>query len=107
MVRLQDNEKLARRVIDGFLGDLPVQLAQLKAHAAAGDAHLVQQQAHKIKGACATVGGDALCALAAALEQAGQDGDLAGISARMPEIDAQFAALKEAMNQETNEKPLD
>jgi HPt (histidine-containing phosphotransfer) domain-containing protein len=99
MVRLQDNEKLARRVIEGFLGDLPAQLAQLKAHAAAGDAHLVQQQAHKIKGACATVGGDALCALAAALEQAGQDGDLAGIADRMRKIDAGFAALKAAMQE--------
>jgi HPt (histidine-containing phosphotransfer) domain-containing protein len=99
MDRLQSNEKLARRVIDGFLGDLPVQLERLKAHAAAGDARQVELQAHQIKGACATAGGDALCALAAALEQSGRDGDLAGIAARMPEIDAQFAALKAAMQE--------
>ncbi|MEI8312890.1 MAG: response regulator, partial [Verrucomicrobiota bacterium] len=99
MVRLQDNERLERRVIDGFLGDLPDQLAQLKAHAAAGDARGVQQQAHKIKGACATVGGDALSALASALEKAGGAGDHAGIAAGMPEIDAQFAALKAAMQE--------
>jgi CheY-like chemotaxis protein/HPt (histidine-containing phosphotransfer) domain-containing protein len=99
MGRLQNNEKLAQRVLDGFLEDLPGQLEQLKIHAAAGDARQVELQAHQIKGACATVGGDALSALAAALEQAGQDGDLAGIAARMREVDAQFAALKAAMQE--------
>jgi hypothetical protein len=41
-----------------------------------------------------------LRAVAAALEQAGETGNLAIISARMPELDAQFAALKEAMSHE-------
>jgi hypothetical protein len=38
--------------------------------------------------------------LAAALEHAGQAGDLAIILARMAELDAQFVALKEAMMNE-------
>lgn len=99
MARLQNDDELAQRVLDGFLGDMPGQIQQLKIHAAAADDRQVEQQAHKIKGACAMAGGDALCALAAVLEQAGQDGDLTIIAARMPEIDTQFAALKEAMKQ--------
>ena len=38
----------------------------------------------------------------AALEQAGKAGDLAIISARTAELDAQFAALQEAMKHETH-----
>jgi len=100
MNRVMDDEELARVVIEGFLGDLPGQIKQLKSYASAGEAHRVEQQAHKIKGASATVGGEALRTLAAALEHAGQAGDLAVISALMAELDAQFVALKEAMMNE-------
>ena len=93
---LQD-EELVREVVTGFLGDLPGQIRDLKQFAAAGEAAKVEQQAHKIKGACAAVGGEVLRALADVLEQAGKAGDLATITARVAEVDAQFAALKEAM----------
>jgi CheY-like chemotaxis protein/HPt (histidine-containing phosphotransfer) domain-containing protein len=100
MNRVMNDVETARVVIAGFLGDIPGQIDQLKGYAAAGDAQHVEQQAHRIKGASATVGGEALSALAAALEQAGETGNLAIISARMPELDAQFAALKKAMSHE-------
>ena len=100
MHRVMNDEELARVVIAGFLGDLPGQIKQLKSYAAAGDARRVEEQAHKIKGASATVGGEALRALAAAMEEAGRAGDLAIISARVTELDTRFAALKEAMKNE-------
>jgi PAS domain S-box-containing protein len=100
MNRMMNDEELARVVIAGFLGDLPGQIKQLKSYAAARDARHVGQQAHKLRGACATVGGEALRALAAVLEQAGEAGDVVTISSRVAELDAQFAALKEAMNNE-------
>ena len=98
MNRVMNDVEIARAVIAGFLEDIPGQIEELKGYAAAGEAQHVEQQAHKIKGASATVGGEALSAVAAALEQAGETGKLAIISARMPELDAQFAALKEAMS---------
>ena len=100
MNRMMNDEDMARMVIDGFLEDMPVQIKQLKGYAAAGDAQHVERQAHKIKGASATVGGEALSALAAALERAGKKGDVALISVRAAELDVQFAALKEAMQTE-------
>ena len=100
MERVMDDVALARAVGAGFLGDLPKQIRQLQSFAAAGEAQHVGQQAHKIKGACAAVGGEALRALAAELETAGEAGDLVTIAARMPEVDAHFAALKEAMTNE-------
>ena len=98
--RVLDDEELAQAVIVGFLGDLPKQIQQLKALAAAGASREFGDQAHKIKGACAAVGGEVLRELAAVLEQAGKAGDLTTITARVSEVDAQFAALKEAMTNE-------
>ena len=95
--RVMQEEDLARRLIAQFLEDLPGQIRQLQTYAAAGETERVREQAHQIKGACAAVSGEALCALAAVLEAAGKAGDLATITARLPEVDAQFAAVQEAM----------
>ena len=62
-------------------------------HLAAGDARLVEEQAHKIKGASATVGAEALRAVAWAMEQAGKTGDLEAARARVTDLDEQFKAL--------------
>ena len=97
MNRVMDDKELARRILDGFLGELPGQITLLKNHLAAGDARLVEQQAHKIKGACATVGGEALRAVAWAMEQAGKVGDLNAARERETDLDARFEALKEAL----------
>jgi two-component system sensor histidine kinase/response regulator len=97
MNRMMNDEEMARMVIEGFLEDMPVQIKQLKGYAAAGDTQHVEQQAHKIKGASATVGGEALRAVAEALEQAGKTGNGAIISTRVAELDTKLAALKEAM----------
>ena len=97
MNQVMHDEELARAAIEVFLVDMPGEIMQLKNYAAAGDAPHVEQQAHKIKGACSAVGGTVLRALAEAMEQAGRAGDLGMIAARFAELDAQFAALKEAM----------
>jgi len=44
------------------------------------------------------VGGEALRAVAWAMEQAGKSGDLDAARARVTDLDEQFNALKEAMN---------
>ncbi len=97
MDRVMNDKDLARTILDGFLEDLPGQITQLKNHVAAGDARIVEQQAHKIKGASATVGGEALRAVAWAMEQAGKAGDMDAARARVSDLDAQFNALKVAL----------
>lgn len=101
MKQVMNDEELASAAIQVFLADIPGETMQLKDCAAAGDARHVERQAHKIKGACGTVGGAVLCALAGAMEQAAKTGDFAAMSARLAELDVQFAALKEAMTNET------
>ena len=95
--RLMNDEQLARIIIQAFLGDMPGQIKQLKDVVAAGETQRIGQQAHKIKGAAANVGGEALQALAAALEQAAKANDQARMAARMSELDPQFDALLEAL----------
>jgi len=100
MGRVMNDETLARVVIEGFLGDLPGQIEQLKRYAVAGEVCHVEQQAHKIKGAVAMMGGEALRAVAAAVEEAAKAGNLAAVSVRMGELDARFEALKAAITHE-------
>ena len=97
---VMNDAAFAREVLDIFLGDLPNQISILMGHVESKNTSLVMQQAHKIRGAAAAVGGFALSALAADLEQAGEAGDMPAVLTILPELDAQFEALKEAMHHE-------
>ena len=91
------DEELARIVVDGFLEDAPRLIEALRSSLAAGDAAGAIRLAHTIKGASATVGGEALRAAAWELEQAGTAGDLDVVAARLPELESEFGRLREAM----------
>jgi HPt (histidine-containing phosphotransfer) domain-containing protein len=75
----------------------PAQLEELRSCLGAGHATGALRQVHTIKGASANVGGEALRAVALETERAGKVGGLTAVRARMPEIESQFARLKEAM----------
>ena len=95
--RLMQDEGLARTVMESFLSDQPLQLKQMREFVAAGDIQRIQQQAHKIKGAAATVGGEAMRAVALAMEQAARTGDLEGAKGGLPALEAEFERLQKAM----------
>ena len=97
MEQVMGDEPMARRLIEVFKGDTPGQITLLKNYLAAGDALNVAQRAHNIRGSSAIVGAQALSALANAMEQAGKEGDMAFVSARMADLDAQFDRLKEVI----------
>ena len=97
MKRVMNDEELARVVLEAFLGDMPGQIMKLKSCAMAGKIDCVEQQAHKIKGACGSVGAEALRALTETIEQAGKTGNLAVVSARITELDEQFSTVDEAI----------
>jgi PAS domain S-box-containing protein len=99
VARLMGDGDLARIIIDEFLGDIPKQIAALKTYLADGDQPGATRQAHSIKGASANVGGEALRAVAAAAEMAGQAGDLKAIIGCVPEIETQFARLTTEMRE--------
>ena len=72
--------ELAHVIIEGFLGDIPGQIAKLKGFVQSGDREAATRQAHTIKGASANIGAAALRQAACELEEMGQDDDMAGIA---------------------------
>ena len=98
MSRMMDDDALVRKVIEGFLDDIPKQLAALGALVDAGDAPSTRVTAHAIKGAAANVGGERMRESALAIEKAAAAGDLASAKALVADLNAQFDALSETMN---------
>jgi len=95
--RLMNNEDLATRVTKTFLGDLPRQIESLQTYLDSRDAPAVGRQAHKIKGASANVGGEALSSVAREIEKASLAGDLISAANGMDELQLEFGRLKDAM----------
>ncbi len=99
--RLMDDRHMAQVIALAFLEDIPRQIEALKGFLDAGDAKGAERQAHTIKGASATVGGDGLAELAFALERAGKAGDLASVSAGLGGLQNGFERLRKAMEAST------
>jgi HPt (histidine-containing phosphotransfer) domain-containing protein len=102
ITRLMNDEDFARTLVGLFLEDIPKQIEVLRGCLEAGDVASAERQAHSIKGASANVGGEALRSVASAMENAGKTGELGSIRARLPELEVQFARLKEAMSEFLN-----
>jgi len=95
--RAMDDADIAREIVTVFLEDIPNQIRALGAAVDAGDAATAERQAHAIKGAAASVGGEALREVASAMEKAGKAGDLDAMAARMAELEAQLDRLRADM----------
>ncbi len=99
LARLIGDEVLARTVVDGFLEDTPRQIEALRDCLRTGDAAGAIRQAHIIKGASATVGGEALSAVAGEMEKAATSGDLDTGRGHLPDLESQFGRLRAAMSE--------
>ena len=97
MTRVMGDPALARIVADGFLKDVPRLIDILRDGLRSGDTQTAVRHAHSIKGASANVGGEALRGVAEAIELAVAAGDLDGANARLPDLEAAFHRLREAM----------
>jgi len=95
--RLLGDRELARSVAEGFVADLPQLLAGLERHVAAGDPAAAGRQAHAIKGAAANVGAESINALAYALEQAGQAGELDPFREALPTLRQRQRAVAQSI----------
>ncbi|MEI6127140.1 MAG: response regulator, partial [Pseudomonadota bacterium] len=102
--RLMGDEELAVIIGKGFLDDMPIQIEKLAAAVNAEDAHQAEQQAHRIKGAAANVGGEALRETASKMEQAGKDGNLEALRTLLPELETRFGELRKAMTGMSKDK---
>jgi HPt (histidine-containing phosphotransfer) domain-containing protein len=96
--RLMGDETLARRIVRGFVDDMPRQLARLAEAVNKGDSDSVRLVAHSIKGAASSVGGLEMRETARRLEQLGAAGDLAAALATLPKLSANFEAARSPMD---------
>ncbi len=102
MTRMMGDEVLARRIMEGFLEDIPKQIETLKTYLKAGDIMRAERQSHTIKGAAANIGGEAMREAAYEMEKMAKAGDLEAVTAGLPGLETQFARLKEAMDLSMN-----
>jgi HPt (histidine-containing phosphotransfer) domain-containing protein len=107
MARVMDDEDLARLVIDGFLEDAPRLMVALGDCLRTGDAQGAIREAHTIKGASATVGGETMRLVAQEIEAAALAGDLDAVRARLPHLDAAFAGLRQEMQESAGQTGAD
>jgi len=91
--RMMGDEARARRIIAGFLDDMPRQIAALALAVESADAGAARLRAHSIKGAAANVGGLEMRDVAGKLERSGAAADLAAMAAALPELAATFERL--------------
>ncbi len=97
LARLMGDAELARAVVGGFLGDVPRLIEALRSRLLAGDLEGAMRQAHTIKGASAAVGGEALRAVAVAMEDAAVSGDSVALATLLPDLESEFGRLRDAM----------
>jgi CheY-like chemotaxis protein/two-component sensor histidine kinase len=98
--RLEGDNELAQIVFAEFLEDIPRQIQALKDLVKSGDKAGSARQAHSIKGASASVGGERLRNVASEMEKAADAGDLGRVNIRMAELEAQFLLLRDAIKNE-------
>ena len=95
--RAMGDRELAQAIARSFLADVPGRIEAVRGHLACGDAKVVQHQAHTIKGAAATAGGEGVARVAFAIEQSGKAGDLVAASSSFDELVSEFELLKQAI----------
>jgi signal transduction histidine kinase/DNA-binding response OmpR family regulator len=98
--RMMNDFELASLVIDAFLLDTPNQIQILKDSLTNGDIPTAGRLAHSIKGAAANVGGERLRRVAAGMEKAADSGSLQFVVDAMPELEAEFSSLLDAVKKE-------
>ena len=81
--RVMGDRALSRRVVEGFLADLPSQLAAIKTAIAQNETHTTSVQAHQLKGAASVIGAEAAQDVAAELERTADAQDIQ-VARRLP-----------------------
>jgi len=96
--RAMDDAELARLLAKTFLGDAPTQIEAMSAALAAGETRKAEKLAHRLRGAAANMGAEALRELARMIEEAGKADNLDGMKILLPEFLKRYEALKNALN---------
>jgi len=83
-----------QELLEVFIADTQIHLANIQAAASAQDSQGVRQEAHYIKGASANVGATAIHQLAARLEEESKQGDLQNAPELLNQLEIAYAAVE-------------
>ena len=97
--RLGNHLPLAQVLTSGYLKHLPGELEALRAHLATGDLAAIRIHSHKMKGAAAAVGGEALAAVLRVMETEAGNSRLDAARNRLPDVEREIALLLPAIRQ--------
>lgn len=95
--RLKGNRKAAGRAMRAFLEDAPSRITRIQTGLAMGDAAIPGREFHTIKGASATLGGEALQVKAAELERLLRDNGLEAATANLPAFLGEYERFRSAL----------
>ncbi len=93
-------EEDLRDLVDVYFADVRVQLGRLREALESADAETVASAAHRIKGASLSVGAARLASLAAELESAGKEHDLAVCDELVGRFDSELEPTRVALSAE-------
>ncbi|NLA76017.1 MAG: response regulator, partial [Deltaproteobacteria bacterium] len=88
--RLMGDRGLADKVIQGFLKDIPAQIADLRMKIDEGDHVSAGILSHKIKGASANIASPSLQRIASDMEKAAESGELGSLKGLMKALEKEF-----------------
>lgn len=89
-----DNDEFLREIVEIFIEDTPLRMADLEAGLAAGDTAKFTRAAHSIKGSSANLGAVALGAVAEKLEHQSRREGLAGVAPLLAVLNDEFIRTK-------------
>jgi HPt (histidine-containing phosphotransfer) domain-containing protein len=92
-----DDPAFVAELIDELGEEAPRQLTTLRETAAAGDAESARRAAHTLKGHARTFGAGGLAELCLEAETAAAAGDLAAVQQHLPEIETEWARVRDAL----------
>ena len=84
-------------LVDTFLADVPLQLAELRAAVAAGTAADAVRPAHTLKGTAASIGARAVETMSRSIEEGARAGTVDGLDAQVEELALALADLETAL----------
>jgi CheY-like chemotaxis protein len=91
------NPGIIADVLDAFVAQAPADLDRIVGALAEGDLALARRAAHGVKGACATIGADALAAAVRRIEQLPEDATAPGAEATRSTLTRAWTALHAAI----------
>ncbi|MGC9195635.1 MAG: response regulator [Syntrophobacteraceae bacterium] len=96
--RLMGDADLAKKILEGFIDDIPKQIEILSILIEHKDFERAERQAHSIKGACSIVGAETMQAAAWEIEKAANAQDLAPARAIMTDLQTHLKDFKKEID---------